>query len=729
MHHKKLPWLRIALITAVTLVAGASLTRLTFDPSAHLAPPNDEFFRSLEQSSARFLSNDFIIVTVEHPDIFSTEALRLIDLVTSDVSALPEVSGALSLTTVARVTDGDSGFGLEQIIDDDAIAGGITPDDIQELTRFLDRYPFLGELTTTAGGNGAAIVAFPADAAEPTAFARAVFTVSDREGIPREHVFGGPVLQYYAARDNVHDATSLLLLALAVVFLVEWLVTRRLPLALVLWWGAVTPVVWTMALFIVFGIQLRIDTMVIPVTVLALATSYGIHIHRYHATHVEDGFRQNLRRATSIVLVAGITTLAGFASLVVSKLPTLQTIGLVSATGVGLSMVSALVYIAPIYELVTSRYPVCASLFERAKPRMSRIAAAVVVVTVAIVGIGAFRVYVTPRFATAFRPKSEASRAMAYFESNYFAGDTVELHLDTETEYGLVSLDTYGAIESIVGELKDLEGVAGVYSFTDIVTWYHGDSPDSEMMIGEALEMLSNSTDGLNIGAFVDVTYSAAKVIIRPEPSDEGHREFSATVEAIEAGIARVIDANDFSGTWMIGGSSPLTRRLNRYFAEGQISGVVLFIVAVFVVALVFLRNLRLAAFALLPPVCSALVYIGFVGWSGQPLNVAASVGFATVLGVSVDDIMYFLLYHRNAARDHASIPLSEAIRKAGPAIIETTVVLVFGVAVLLTSRYLNLAWTGAYIIAGLLTPTVVTLQVVPIIMGAVPRRTKEQLS
>lgn len=698
----------VLLLSLLTVVAGISLVQLEFDPSPEFTPPDDAYFNRIEESEKAFLSTDYIVLSIAHPNIFSTEALERVGEITQSALRLPEVSDVLSLTTLTRVRWTNGRLEAEKIVSPDR---EILPEDIRSLRSFLDRNRFLAEFTTASDLSAAAVTLFPAENVDGPAFAEAVLRHAESVGIPEHHVFGSSIFKLYALKNNIRDTRTLIPLALVVVFVLELIVTRQFAPALALWWTTVASAVWTMSLFVLFDIELRTETIVTPIIVLALATSYGIHVHRYHCSYPDRPFQENLRHASQIVLMAGITTLIAFMSLVVSRVPAIRTIGMISAAGVVFAIVAALVYLAPIYAGIADSAPYRPSFFTKLKLRMSGGLAAGLLVLCAIVGVGVARVYVSSRWIDELRVGSRPRAAAEYFESRYSAGSVVEVHLDTDSEYGLVSIDTYNKIRLVTHQLRSLDGVASVCSYTDIVDWYNAGPPETAIQIGESLELLTAAEGAFNIGAFVDVAYSATRILVRPVAVEE-NRDFSALIRLMERRIAEIINESGFNGSRLIAGTAPRIRKMNEYFARGQIVGVVLFVPVVFVAAWVVLRRMRLALVALLPPLCSVLVYTGLVGLSGQPMQIATSVGLAVVLGVSLDDVMYYLLYRRYETRVDADV-----IRNAGPAVMETTFVLTIGIAVLALSWNLSVMWTSIYVGAGLIAPTAVTLFVVPVIM------------
>ena len=97
---------------------------------------------------------------------------------------------------------------------------------------------------------------------------------------------------------------------------------------------------------------------------------------------------------------------------------------------------------------------------------------------------------------------------------------------------------------------------------------------------------------------------------------------------------------------------------------------------------------------------------------------------FAAAIGVSVDDMLYFLIFHArhgNRTAEHAALRLS--VQTAGVAVLQTTVVIVVSLTVLFASTFSVLSEVCVALIASLTVPTAVTLFIAPTALGV--RRTK----
>ncbi|MBP2673539.1 MAG: exporter [Deltaproteobacteria bacterium] len=130
--------------------------------------------------------------------------------------------------------------------------------------------------------------------------------------------------------------TSLLVLALVVAVFRR---PRRILLALV---PVVTGLVSMLGIMGTLGIEFNIFNIVATVLIIGLCVDYGIYI----VCKLTEGLEHAAERA---VLASGLTTLAGFGSLVFARHPAMHSIGVTVLLGIGFGIASALLVIPALH--------------------------------------------------------------------------------------------------------------------------------------------------------------------------------------------------------------------------------------------------------------------------------------------------------------------------------------------------------------------------------------------
>jgi predicted RND superfamily exporter protein len=94
-------------------------------------------------------------------------------------------------------------------------------------------------------------------------------------------------------------------------------------------------------------------------------------------------------------------------------------------------------------------------------------------------------------------------------------------------------------------------------------------------------------------------------------------------------------------------------------------------------ILILVLRSVSLGLIAMLPNVFPTLVVFGWLGWVGQPIDLAIAMTACIALGIAVDDTTHFLIRFRDfgGALDNLNVPIKKTIAQCGPAMLHTTMI------------------------------------------------------
>ena len=145
------------------------------------------------------------------------------------------------------------------------------------------------------------------------------------------------------------EASKLFLIAFAAVFVLIYFNFRSWRLAALSLLPVTLATFWTLGLMGMLKMDLNFMNLIVFTMVLGVGVDYGIHIlHRLLES--EATYRQaSLTQVSKGVVLAALTTLAGFGSLVFSEYPGLQSMGAVALMGVGFSALIALTVVPVLF--------------------------------------------------------------------------------------------------------------------------------------------------------------------------------------------------------------------------------------------------------------------------------------------------------------------------------------------------------------------------------------------
>ena len=223
----------------------------------------------------------------------------------------------------------------------------------------------------------------------------------------------------------------------------------------------------------------------------------------------------------------------------------------------------------------------------------------------------------------------------------------------------------------------------------------------------------------MSLGAYINTDWSSAKITLRYGDTDASVRESNVERERLVQFIEQRFEERLPDVNIELGGNSLAKRNLIDAVVNSQIRSIFYFFPILLVLLLLIFRSFKWAVFTLIPPFCAVIFFFGFLGWTGISLVSYQSLAIAVILGVSVDDVIYFMIFCRQQLMkgDDNTAALKGTVEKAGVPIIQTTVVLAIGFSVMLFSVYTAVSDTGLLTIFTLFFATLVTLTVIPTLL------------
>jgi hypothetical protein len=200
-------------------------------------------------------------------------------------------------------------------------------------------------LRTTAGGVATVVNIFP----HPGEWKREPPPplVELVDGVPGATLTGVAVISQHLRRTTWRDAALCGVLGLMfVIGVIFWQVRswRGVGLCLV---PMALGVLWTLGILVAVGLPLNQMNVFVTTMIVGIGSDYGIHVyHRYR----EGASLARLAETARSVLLAALTTVVGFGSLILTHYPGLQSIGWMTALGVLLSCFAAIVVLPLLFD-------------------------------------------------------------------------------------------------------------------------------------------------------------------------------------------------------------------------------------------------------------------------------------------------------------------------------------------------------------------------------------------
>ena len=726
------PSLVIAFLMLVSALAAVELFRvdppgvnLELDPSTEPLLPKGDPGQALYRSAVLDFGDDEVyVVAIECEEVFESDCLQAIDDLSVKIVQLKEVRSISSLMDVTsfRYVKEEDWVEVRPFIEEVPT----DPDELAELRRRALADPvyvrsIVAEDARTAaininfrGMTDAKLIDSRLDErileileSEPSLGARN-FYVSGRPHF-KTHVYGG----------MVRDVRFVLPLSIAVMTIVLWIFTGTLRGVLLPLAVSLSSILWTFGAMAYLGRSLTLLTGLVGPMLLAIGSIYGVHVlSRYQeeaagAASREEAALACLRHMLVPVTIAGLTTMLGFAALLITDVPAVFELGSFSALGIGAITIVSLTGAPAALAILPLRYTPRSNLavrlggwldrsLGRLAARVSRAANSVLLVSGLAVVAAAWlvpQIVIDTDYLSYF---DEADPVRRDFEAvNQLLSGAVPLYvvLDGQGPGSFREPAVVNAIEEIQRRVEAIEGVGRTLSFAEPMRMlnraFNSDDPAHEKIpetrpgVTELFFMIPKT----ELQRFTTVNHGRSNVIIRT--GEVGSSDILRLTAGIEDQLAQI----DFPEgiTARVTGNAVLLARSADGIATGQPISVAVAALSIFVLGSIGLRSIGLGAVAMVPNLVPVLVYFGILGLGAAPLSLPTSLIGCMALGIAIDDTVHYIVRYR-AERHRGADPQAAArltTRFVGRPIAITTVVLSMGFLMVTFSDFATLQEFG----------------------------------
>ena len=360
----KHPRLVIALCIAITVALAAPLATVSIENTVRrYMPPKSDSYTRLIGTEEQFGSMISIGISLETDGetILTPEYINVIRQITDQIDSLEGIKSINSITKIDYVYSLDGGLAAGQLLDDN-YAG--TKADIQAVKQKIIDWQDMYNRVIIDDDFQAAQIAATIDpdfgSTEQIALLHKIQDIAYKaiEGHDLEvRFYGDPVLSDNASDYMMHDLFTLIPLVTLVVLLSLYFSFHTFSGTLLPLIAVLMATVWSCGIMDILGITFTIVASVIPVCLIACGSAYGIHVITHYEAAVKkiegeitkelhlQAICDGLKDVWIAVLLAAVTTIAGFVSLVTSPIEPLKSFAVFSAAGVAFSLLLSITFI------------------------------------------------------------------------------------------------------------------------------------------------------------------------------------------------------------------------------------------------------------------------------------------------------------------------------------------------------------------------------------------------
>ncbi|MBU6222325.1 MAG: MMPL family transporter [Planctomycetes bacterium] len=528
--------------------------------------------------------------------------------------------------------------------------------------------------------------------------------------------------------------------AAALILALTWWSLRSFRYALLVFILALACVGLSFTFIHAWGDRMNPVLIVMPLLVLTLGVSGGIHLVNYLVDAHEHGPRRGIaRRAIRVgwlpcALSAG-TTAVGLFSLLVSELEPIRVFGFHAALGVLTTLAILFLVLPGIFE----RWPIrrrierkeaAAQADAPLATQVTRRAGLIVVLAgfaMFCAGAGVPRIRTSVAIDTLFTRESRVIRDYAWLEQAIGPLVPVEVVLRFTPESSVRPAERLDLVREVGDVVGTLPGVTGVLSAATFLP----DEPAGSGIRAAARKAIVARKLEQGLAGLVDMR------IVREVAGEQLWRvtartsalsglDYGEFLEEVRRRVDPLIAAHDGAARGLTGeytGVMPLVNAIQKTLLHDLFSSFLSACLVITGVMMAAERGVGAGLVAMIPNVFPMILLFGLLGWTRLPLDIGSVMTASIALGMAVDGTFHFLTFFRRgsaiapesgAATDgQRAAAVQSAFRHSAAALAESAIVCGLGILVFAGSSFApsrRFAWMLSLLVAAALVGDLVVL-------------------
>jgi predicted RND superfamily exporter protein len=506
----------------------------------------------------------------------------------------------------------------------------------------------------------------------PHALLESIYLAAQRCGVPRQEVrLGGPLVTSVAVDEAANDSLNVLGLAsVAAAFVFSWFCFRSMRLTFLVIAVGVFAAAAALAAVSFSGGEMNAVLVSMPPLVYVATTSGAIHWANYYRDAVAEGgpagapSRAVAHARLPLALATGTTSL-GLLSLCASDLLPIRQFGIYSALGVMMSLAWLLLVLPAGCALWPLR-----SAGQIAPPAPGKIAAVnwwswgeritrrtglITLAALAAAGLCGFGLSHVKTSVTAeefFADEAEYPQNCRWLEERLGGIVPIELVLRMDSTCQLTMLERMELVDRVQQRVGALDEVGASISALTFGPALPSGSDGGWSIRRSVLNLrLERHREHLRQGGFLALENGAElwRISVRTKSFHNVDQRYF--IDQVRQRVQPVLDAQreqtGDSVSVIVTGMAPLIERSQQSLLEGLMIGLVTDLVLIVVAIVVLMRHGSVGLVLLATSVFPTVVVLGLMGWMGIALNIGSVLAPSVALGVTVDDVMHFVLWFR----------------------------------------------------------------------------------
>ncbi|MCK4543674.1 MAG: MMPL family transporter, partial [Spirochaetales bacterium] len=599
----------ITLVLTGLFFYGLTKVRIVTDVGKMLPEENPKII-AFNEVDETFGGAEFIMVALESGNIFTYDVLSDIDYLTNELEKIKGISSIRSIINVEEIKGVEDGIEVVDLIEEIPSS----EEGLKQLrNRILSDEEYAGNIVSKDGKVAAIVIQLQANANKSQVVHKIDEVIQNADLEEKIYFMGTPIMEDYIRSNIRDDMKRLIPIVIFVVVIVLFLSFQNLlgillPLIIVM-----ISTVWAIGLMGFLKIPLSNVSNIMPVILISVGSAYGIHILAHYQEELASGsskkeaIEKTISTVGLAVVLAGITTVIGFAANSFSPLRPIREFGIFTAFGVGVAFFISITFIpAILFLLRTSRSKtfskrgknaLLVSLLKKVAILTTKSPKVVLIVTV-IVGLLALAFI--PRLSTEFdlmsffKPNSPQRIAFNLAKEKFGGSDSIQVAVKRDIQ----EPDVLKSMEQFQDEIKETGILSRPYSIVNVLkdvneALHEGDPhykilPSSSEEVAQYLLLLSlGGAEELDriISFGYDQALIQARVAIIGSSSEEKERMIKNVEESIERNF------NNENTKVVLTGMPVLEQEMINLLVKGQLQSLAVAVLFVLILMVIVTRS------------------------------------------------------------------------------------------------------------------------------------------
>ncbi len=483
-------------------------------------------------------------------------------------------------------------------------------------------------------------------------------TIAEHPGAAKVYVTGQAYLREEANQKITRDLLILLPIGLLLMFIMLWLSFRELKAVFLPFSVVVFSIIVSIGLIPIFGWELSIIGVLIPIMMIAIANNYGVYfIARYQDMNANESHltmyrivQYSVEYLSKPIIFCGLTTIVGVLGLVTHLMLPAQQMGVVTSIGIAFALLVSLLFIPASMSLMKKGKPhkdlsadnnrFYARLLTSSGNLISKHPKGVLVsfaVFFAICTLGLFFFKVAPDNNKVLPDKHQFNQAIHAVDKNFggskmlnvmFEGDAKDpklLNKLVACEENLTKLPQVGSVTSLASVLIEISK-----AMNDEDSEMYGKIPDNREAVAQYIELYSMSSDPEDVERFVDFAYENTLMTIQFKADK------IAEIDEVLEGVQEVM-GEDSGINYKYGGYALIEKELSESVVKGQNYSLLFAFFAIIILLAIIFRSLTAGLIGSIPLAFAVFCTFGLMGWLGFELNIVTALLSSISIGLGVD--------------------------------------------------------------------------------------------